>query len=206
MKIEKITENKIRIIVNIDDLAKKNIDLHSLMSNSIESQSLFMDMLDEAEKKVGFSTKNCKTIIEALASTDGNFIFTITKVAPENETNKKKAVRIKRKTAKTDVEMSIYQFSTFEDFCAFCSYVNNSNFKELKSFAKDFSLYLYNDTYFLIVTGIKLTNPNLRGFYALFTEFAKPIIHPESFESKLTEYGKPIMKRNAISRCIKYFV
>ena len=28
MKIEKLTDNKIRIIMNIDDLAKKNIDIH----------------------------------------------------------------------------------------------------------------------------------------------------------------------------------
>ena len=54
MKIEKITENKIRIIINFDDLKAKNIDVHSIMSNSLESQSLFQDLLKEAEKTVGF--------------------------------------------------------------------------------------------------------------------------------------------------------
>lgn len=205
MKIEKITDNKIRIIVNLDDLAKKNIDLHTLMSNSIESQSLFMDMLDEAEKKVGFSTKNCKTFIEALASSDGHFIFTITKEDKPVDTYKKKSVRIKRKTAKINSTTGIYEFGNFEEFCTFCTYINNSNFKNFKNFAKDFSLYLYNNTYYLIVSNFNLNNPNLKGFYALFTEFARPVINPESFECKLTEYGKPIMKRNAISRCIKYF-
>ena len=34
MKIEKLTENKIRIILNIDDLAKKNIDINSLIKNT----------------------------------------------------------------------------------------------------------------------------------------------------------------------------
>ena len=79
MKIEKLTENKIRIILNVEDLEKNNIDLHSFMSNSIESQSLFIDILNQAEHEVGFSTKDCKILIEALASSDGNFIFTITK-------------------------------------------------------------------------------------------------------------------------------
>ena len=63
MKIEKITDNKIRIILNLEDLEAKNIDLHSLMSNSIESQSLFVEMLDEAEKTVGFYTKDSKIMI-----------------------------------------------------------------------------------------------------------------------------------------------
>ncbi len=54
MKIEKLTENKIRIILDIQDLKEKNIDLHSFMSDSIESQDLFYDMLDKAEKEVRF--------------------------------------------------------------------------------------------------------------------------------------------------------
>lgn len=208
MKIEKITENKIRIIVNLDDLKAKNIDSHSLMSNSIESQSLFVDILDEAEKTIGFSTKGCKILIEALASSEGDFIFTITKVAPDKDldTPKKRNVRVKRKSANIDFKKAIYQFNTFEEFCSFCAYVDNSNLKGLKDFAKTLSLYLYNDTYFLIITDINLSYPNLRTFYASISEFAKLVKHPESFERKLLEYGKPIMKKNAINRCVKYFV
>ena len=77
MKFEKLNENKIRITLNTQDLIDKNIDFHSFMSNSKESQTLFLDMLDEAEKKVGFVTKDYKLRIEALAMSDGNFILTI---------------------------------------------------------------------------------------------------------------------------------
>ena len=73
MQIEKITENKIKIILNIQDLQEKNIDLHSFMSNSIESQDLFYDMLDKAEKEIGFETKDYKLIIEALAIPNRKF-------------------------------------------------------------------------------------------------------------------------------------
>ncbi len=75
MRIEKITENKIRIILNMQDLKEKNIDLHSFMSNSIESQDLFYDMLDRAEKEVGFKTKDYKLMIEALAAPERKFYF-----------------------------------------------------------------------------------------------------------------------------------
>ena len=203
MKIEKITENKIRIILNLDDLKAKNIDLHTLMSNSIESQSLFVDMLDEAEKEVGFYTKDSKILIEALASSDGNFIFTITKVLPED--NKRKGVRIRRKTANTNFKKAIYQFETFDEFCNFCLYIETTKLKGLTGFAKNSSLYLYDNTYFLILSDINLDYPDLKGFYASIAEFAKHVNHPESFEYRLVEYGKPIMKRNAINRCTKYF-
>lgn len=73
MQIEKITENKIRIILNIQDLKEKNIDLHTFMSNSIESQDLFYDVLDKAKKEVGFETKDYKLMIEALAIPNRKF-------------------------------------------------------------------------------------------------------------------------------------
>lgn len=52
MKIEKLSDDKIRITLNIDDLKENDIDFQSFMSNSIESQDLFMDMLEKAEKEV----------------------------------------------------------------------------------------------------------------------------------------------------------
>jgi len=73
LQIEKITENKIRIILNVQDLEEKNIDLHSFMSNSIESQDLFYDMLNKAEKEIGFETKNYKLVIETLAIPNRQF-------------------------------------------------------------------------------------------------------------------------------------
>ena len=203
MKIEKITDNKIRIILNLDDLRAKNIDLHSLMSNSIESQSLFVDMLDEAERTVGFYTKDSKIMIEALASSDGLFVFTITKV--EEESPKKRSVRIKRKTANMDVKKAIYKFETFDEFCAFCKYINDCNLYGFKGVAKNSSLYYYENTYFLVVSDINLDFSNLKVFYATISEFAKLVNNPNEFESKLIEYGKTIMKRNALGRSVEYF-
>ena len=70
MKFEKLSENKIRIILTVQDLAEKEIDFHVFMSNSIESQSIFIDMLNKAEKEVGFNTEDCRIMIEALALKD----------------------------------------------------------------------------------------------------------------------------------------
>ena len=75
MRIEKLTDNKIRIVLNLEDLKENNIDFHSFMSNSIESQDLFLDMLAKAEKEIGFQTLNCKLMIEAIATSDRSFCF-----------------------------------------------------------------------------------------------------------------------------------
>ena len=203
MKIEKITDNKIRIILSLDDLKAKNIDLHSFMSNSIESQSLFTDMLNEAEKAVGFYAKDSKVLIEALASSEGLFIFTITKV--EEDIPKRRNIRTRRKVAAANYKKTIYKFESFDEFCTFCTYINTSSVNILDNLAKNTSLYLYNKNYYLIISVINQIHSNIKGFFATISEFAKYIDHAEDFESKLIEYGKPIMKRNAIKRTIEYF-
>ena len=83
MKIEKITENKLRIVLNLEDLETNNVDFESVVNNTPETQSLILSILDQAEKEVGFYTHDCKILIEALASFDGNFVFTITKTPPQ---------------------------------------------------------------------------------------------------------------------------
>ncbi len=73
MQIEKISENKIRIILNMQDLQEKNIDLHSFMSNSVESQDLFRYILTKAEKEFGFQTSDYKLMIEAISTPERKF-------------------------------------------------------------------------------------------------------------------------------------
>ena len=79
MKIEKLTEDKIRVIVNSEDLKNNNLDYQTIMEKPIESQKLFLEMLLKAEKEVGFYTEGCKLLVEAFSSSDGLFVFTITK-------------------------------------------------------------------------------------------------------------------------------
>ena len=52
MKIEKLTDNKIRIIMNIDDIEKNTNDIHTFFDNIMNSQNLFLDILQKAEKEV----------------------------------------------------------------------------------------------------------------------------------------------------------
>jgi len=210
MKIEKITENKIRIILNLDDLKNNNLDLQAFINNSAESHQMLLNLLDKAEQEVGFVTKDCKIMIEAIASSDGQFVFTITKFEPENAKNAlsntpKKNLQIKRKSIKLETKNVIYSFDTFEDFCSFATYTLNTNLSDLKNFSKDFSLYLYKDTYYLVISKININFEHLHEFYSSISEFGKLVTYSKIFEAKLLEYGKCIIKKNAIKKCLQYF-
>ena len=84
MKIEKLTENKLKITLTIDDLTERNIDLQSFIYNSPESQDLFWDMMNEAEKEYGFDVDESMIYVEASSSGTGLFTLIVTKTDESN--------------------------------------------------------------------------------------------------------------------------
>ena len=50
MKIEKLTENKIRVIVKPSDLDIKNLDIRSFMTKALKEQNFFTNMLKKAKE------------------------------------------------------------------------------------------------------------------------------------------------------------
>lgn len=131
MKIEKLNDNKIRITLNMDDLNERNLDLHSFMSNSIESQDIFLDMLNKADEEVGFNTDDCRIMIEAVALNDGHFVLTITKFehkTDEKALPRKKTLHIKRKNPTINFAKTIYSFDSFDAFCDFCTFLKNTRY------------------------------------------------------------------------------
>ena len=199
MKIEKLTENKIRIIIDLDELSKKNIDIHSLVKNNDMTHSLFQTILTEAEKQVGFKVKNCKLLIEAFSTSDGYVIFTLTKYKNDVSTNTPtKKVKYKRKSFNTSYKNAIYKFNNFDEFCNFCTYCNFSKLEDLRGFAKNI--------YYLIFTNINIEFTYTNLFYTSISEFSNLISNSLALKSKLIEHGNPIFKTNAIKYGIKYFV
>lgn len=209
MKIEKLTENKIRVIVNLEDLKNNNLDYKTIMEKPIESQKLFLEMLLKAEKELGFYTEGYKLLVEAFSSSDGVFVFTITKYVEKttpspNKLKVKPKKKIKNVNPKSNT--SIYKFANFEEFCDFCTAINNITKFSSKQLAKTISLYLFNDTYYLILSNINTNYMYVSTFYSTISEFATLTSHSETLKMKLFEYGKAIMKRNAIETGIKYFL
>ena len=51
MKIEKLTENKIRVIVKPSDLDIKNLDIRSFMTKALKEQNFFTNMLKKAKEE-----------------------------------------------------------------------------------------------------------------------------------------------------------
>ena len=179
------------------------------MTKSLENQGLFLNILSKAEKEVGFYTENCKLLIEAFSTPDDLFVFTITKYS-ENDfkdvlLNSPKKLKVKRKAVNINNTDAIYQFNGFEEFCNFCNCIKSKNQFDITKLSKHISLYLYNNTYYLILSNIKTDYKNIKIFYNTISEFGKFVSNSNTFKTKLLEHGTSIIKKNAISIGIKYF-
>lgn len=203
MRFEKLNENKIRITLSNQDLEEKHIDFHSFMSNSLESQDLFFDMLNEAEKEIGFVTKDYRIRIEAFAMSGGDFIVTVTRSLPESEKIPvRKKVKIKRKKANLESAQALYAFRSLEDFYSFLDFLKNHHFS-LNQVAKKMALYSYKNTYYFVLQHIVMQEVALKRLFSMITEFGSYIHHSELFIRKLVECGEVVVKNSTIHNFMK---
>lgn len=204
MKLERLNKDKIRIIFDYKDLAENNINIHSFMSNSIETQKLFLQILDKAEEILGFETEEYELEVNTLALNNGNFILIITRLKNRNKTNKKVIVHTKRKTNSLELDFSIYHFNTFEDFFEFCCFLTqNVNNNILLTLENCNSLYKHNNQYFLSISTNKLSQSQKEFFFSTIVEFANFVSNSQTFLAKLEEGTICFLKNNAIKNCIK---
>ena len=204
MKIEKLTENKIRVIINTDELGENHINLHNIMTKAIETQDFFSLMLKKAEKEVDFHTEGCKLLIEAFSSLEDVLVFTITKYLPDSETRKKKLV-VKRKSFDKTSKLAVCQFENFEVFCEFCNSIKSLHKIEIAKLAKNTAIYSWKDSYYLVLRNINTTYPSINLFYSTISEFGKLLSYSEHFEFKLLEHGKVLIKKNAFDVGFSFF-
>ena len=164
------------------------------MHNSPETQDLFWDLLNEAEKECGFNVDNSMIYVEATTSGAGNFTLIVTKTNEKPGTlahsmNRRKNIKLKRKAMSLKSSDNIYEFDTFDDVCEFAKIVENTNLGEN-------SLYRMNEKYYLKILSMPFHH---------ILEYASICPSPSLMEAKINEYGSLIMENNALQTVNLYF-
>lgn len=197
MKIEKLAEDKIKITITIDDLAARNIDLYSFMYNSPESQDLFWDVMNEAEKEYGFNVDDSMIYVEASTSGGGNFTLIVTKtkekpslkIATTKQQTNKENVKLKRKKMPSFMKDGLYKFDSFDDICNFSKTVDIRTIIDSK-------LYFLDGFYYLKAGIMPATS---------ILEYSTVVKYPSIIEAKIAEHGKIIIENDVLEIIAKYF-
>lgn len=164
MQIKKINNNKLKVIISSSDLDKKNIDIDDFLSNSIESQNLFFEILDLAEEEYDFNIENNRAIVETVSLDNNIFVLTITKLKQNCE-----AINLS--------PSKIYCFENTDDIFNVYPFLDKN----------DTYIYEFSNNYYLLINNVKNNIENI------LSEYSTPIKNSLSLESILVEYGKRIV-------------
>lgn len=212
MKIEKISENQIKFILNQTDLNKRDIKFTELEYGSEKTQDLFQEMLEQANEKHGFISDSIPLVIEAIPLAKDSLMVLVTKLdsipfddhrasifAGLKDFNKNNfdtdyldfpSLVAPPATNKTNNNTNISIF-VFEDI----NEIINISKLIIDKFTGLSSVYKYNHAYYLV-----LENAKNNFSSASISEFGNKYSSTIKSKYHLMEHGEEITKENAVPK------
>ncbi|KRK45363.1 adaptor protein MecA [Dellaglioa algida] len=224
MKMEKINENTIRVLVEDEDLSKRGITVLDLLGNRTQIEDFFYSILREVDTEHEFENNEAVTF-QVLPNRDGLELF-ISRGKPEDIQNPKE-INISDLSEEDDLGSFIkdrlseledadgelqntvkgtgyqkaaqtrtFEFGDFEDFIQLA--------KIFRPTSTQSNLFKVQDKYFLelIFDKDNTTKETIENDIAVALEYAQVVPSTGSF---LEERGKKIMSDDALSEARKYF-
>lgn len=197
MKIERINDDKLKIVLTKQDLIDKDIDIHTLNPNSIESQDLFFDILQELEFYYGFDMGNSQVLLEGISTSNGGMILTVTRNSGNKHSHthekSKQVPKLKatKKESTKDIKELIYKFESFDSILDFVYRLKRMNIKYINS------LYEYNEKYYLVISCTSDHQETYKKLLFILSDYATFTTNA-SIKNKLCEHGSLIIQNNAI--------
>lgn len=224
MRLEKISEDKLKIIFDSNELNENNISVHSFLSNSVESQKFLLAILEIANEDFGFDSSNSEISYETFSFKNQCFIIFVTKNIPQNTSsflqisNSSKTttsnflrdinttsnlsdyfVRKNSQNFKNTINKNLSYYSFFQninDLFDFCNYINSLNIQlNLQS-----SLYRYNNLFFIEIKNISKEPSKINMYFAISSEFQNTYILSKNTSQRLKEFSDLLISNTAIQK------
>ncbi len=189
MKMERLTNNKIKIFLTVDDLMDRGVTKDDLLGNSLKVQKLFQEMVEEACESLHFKMMG-SIAIEIFTLPAQGLIIIITKEEDENLSEEEDFnLRVKY----DDCPHILYYFDDFEDVIQLSYHLTNQGI--LKT-----TLYSYNEHYYLLIENVQENNYNqVLSIAAEYGNASTLTLY------RLIEYGTCLIEKKAIQTITSHF-
>lgn len=183
MRIERLSESKIKFTVTYEDMEKWGISIESFIEDTPKARELFKVLIEKAETETGFRAGNSRLMIEAQPGKYDEIVLFVTNLDIQEGRNKKGKLRAKAIMPDPDV----FKFEKFDDLCDFVKNCTHKNYGG--------AVYLLDDVYYLVSDEVN----------ARIVEYGKPVYTGGITSAYLKEHGKCIIEKDAICTIEKYF-
>jgi len=211
MKIERISDNQIKFVLNRADLMEKDIKITELAYGSEKTQDLFREMMEEAYTQCGFEAENTPLMIEAIPMAIDSIMIIVTKVSSSDDIESKLNILPKpqkdnggfrkkdqeaprqhsdRHTRPNKSGIYIYSFKRMDDAI-------NLSARLSDTYEGQSSLHKYNGEYFIVFDNLMTVGSN-RNFEAVLSEYGQKRIASAVSKYHLMEHGETLIQEDAV--------
>lgn len=207
MKIERINENKIKVLIDDIEAREWNITAGKISENTPEVQKMFWHAIQMAKESVDFSVDGAKLFVETIPSCESGVGMFITRVCTESELEqavnncayKGKLKRTELRPVKEGAlkkRKYIYKFDSFDSACA-------ASGELCRRYEGISVLYKMEEKFYLYL--VPADPVSLCEAEIVLSEFAEKIPHGQYIHGRLSEYGTIMIKEDAVEVLSEYF-
>lgn len=204
MELIVINSEKMKIILDKDDMKKLNISAEDLDYGKTETKRILWNILSQAKDSEGFDTDNSKLYVQVFPSADGGCEMFVTKqtlpAAYERNTSGKNTFKI---ISKTESESIIIIIHSFKELCEVCKRLNSTSPLLYSTLYRDPS-----NIYILKLSNTQQLPTYYKGTGNKYPDFISEYGEVKPYcgkaESYINEHCESIIEKDAIRIIAKY--
>lgn len=202
MKIERLSQDKIRIFLTFDDLLERGIQKEDMWREPPKLHELFSEMMDQAYNELGFDASG-PLAVEVFAMPAQGMVVIVTRGkmnghaddrSIEDEDLEEDIYEMEVTLEQSDIMM--YAFRDIEDVISVCKQLQSSKL------TNGGRLYAYNSKWILALEPASIDTSRHNAVIALLAEYGEAT---SVTYAMLEEYGKVIMPEAAVQEVCSHF-
>lgn len=193
MRLERLTNNKIKIFLTIDDLSDRGLTKEDIWKDSLKWHQLFHDMLEEASDEFDLEIIG-SVAVEIFSLHAQGMVMIVTMIEQDEDEEQFDDGIIEMQVTVDGSEDILFSFNNIEDVIQLAN-------RLLQAGITGGSLHFMNDYYYLLMNGILPQDANKA--VSLMAEYGVPSILSIH---RLLEYGNEIMEERAVETLVHYFI
>lgn len=214
MKIEKISENQVKFILNKADLIERNMKLAELSYGSEKTEELFREMLKQAMIECDFHTEsNTHLIIEAIPVSQESLMVILTKTSGSDDIESKfnfmprtgeqlfkqrQKLEEEPRVEADGIASHVFAFKSIDEIIEVAARIDGQ-------FEGESSVYKKDKKYYLVLNSdISSDYKNRANLEILLMEYAQKISSSPMARIYLEEHGEVIIAYDALENLAEF--
>ncbi len=214
MKIERVSENQLKLTLSRTDLVERDLKLEDLINPSEKTQKLFRDIMEQALDEYDFINESTPLMVEAVPVGVDGIMIIVTKIDQKNKSENpmdllfknKEAHKWKRKPLDTvetnnneNEDLLIFSFQTLDEAI-------QASLRLHDCYQGENELYKSNERFFLVLQADTYPAEESNDYIELIlNEFGQKHISTSLAKYYLLEHGETLIATNAIEILAKTF-